>query len=105
MNVKSKSGVHSRMFWAAVITAANIVYLWLLFYLRVAPPLQFRITIVIHVIVCIGPFWMLAHWFIQRRKKLSWQRWMWLFFVPWGFVWYVFEKWKPAKSDLLRTAR
>jgi hypothetical protein len=30
---------------------------------------------------------------------------MWLFFVPWGFLWYVFEKWEPSQSDLLRTGR
>jgi hypothetical protein len=36
---------------------------------------------------------------------LVWQRWMWLFFVPWGFLWYVFEKYEPAQSELLTTRR
>jgi hypothetical protein len=35
---------------------------------------------------------MLADWFVKRRKKLEWQRWMWLFLVPWGFLWYIVEK-------------
>jgi hypothetical protein len=44
---------------------------------------------------------MLADWFVKRRKKLRWHPWMRLFFLPWGFLWYVFEKWEPTKSELL----
>ena len=29
---------------------------------------------------------------------LVWQRWMWLFFVPWGFLWYIFEKYERSPS-------
>jgi hypothetical protein len=39
----------------------------------------------------IGQLWMVGHWFIKRREKLRWERWMWLFIVPWGFLWYVFD--------------
>jgi len=92
-------------FWTAVIAGVNVLQLWLFFHLRNAQLVQFWITVAIHSIACIGPFWMLAHWFIRRRSKLQWQRWMWLFFVPWGFLWYVFEKWEPAESDLLRVGR
>jgi hypothetical protein len=96
---------HSWPFWTAVIAAMNVLHLWLFFHLPNAPPLQFWITIVLHVLACIGPFWMLAHWFVKRGKKLRWQRWMWMFFVGWGFLWYVFEKWEPGESDLLSTGR
>lgn len=96
---------HSRLFWMFVIAAASIAHLWLFLHLPRAGPWQLRVTVAIHVVACIGPFWVVADWFVKRRKKVRWQRWMCLLFVPWGFLWYVFEKWEPAKSDLLRTAR
>src|SRR3979411_1054499 len=101
MTMKPNASAHSRTFWAAAIAGENVLHLWLFFHLPNAHPVQFCITIAIHTIACIGPFWMLAHWFVKRGKKLRWQRWMWLFFVPWGFLWYVFEKWEPAESELL----
>lgn len=100
MSVKSNTRAHSDAFWVVVIAAVNVVHLWLFFNLPNARPVQFWLTIAMHAIGCIGPFWMLSHWFIKQRKKLRWQHWMWLFFVPWGFLWYVFEKWEPAVSDL-----
>ena len=109
--VKRHTPTHSRRFWVAVIATANALQLSLLIYavLNNATiennPAIIRLTIGLAVIACIGPFWMLAHWFIKRAKKLRWQRWMWLFFVPWGFLWYVFEKYEPPESDLLRTGR
>lgn len=96
---------HDWKFWALVIVAVNIVHLWLFFHLTDERPVAFWLTISIHIIGCIGPFWMLAHWFAKRRNKLQWQRWMWLSFVPWGFLWYIFEKWEPAESELLRVGR
>jgi Zn-dependent protease with chaperone function len=36
---------------------------------------QFWITIAIHMIGCVGPFWMLSHWFVKRGNKLMWQNW------------------------------
>ena len=100
MSLKSDSGSHGRAWWVAVIAAVNIVHLWLFFHISDTHPLLLRITVVIHVVACIGPFWMFAHWFVKRRNELHWQSWMWLFFVPWGFLWYVFEKWEAAPSDL-----
>ena len=95
---------HGRTFWVGSIVAANAVHLWLFLHLPNAQPVQFWMTIAIHAVACIGPFWMLAHWFLKRGNK-CWQRWMWLFFVPWGFLWYVFEKYEPAKPELLTTDR
>lgn len=105
MHLKSDGGSQRRALWVAVIAALNAVHLWLFFNISDSHPLLLRITVVIHVIACLGPFWMLAHWFVKRRKKLRWQSWMWLFFVPWGFLWYIFEKWEPASSDLMRGDR
>jgi hypothetical protein len=93
------------MFWVSVIAAANVVHSWLFFHLPSAHPSQFWITIAIHTIACVGPFWMVGDWFIKGRSKLRWKGWMWLFFVPWGFLWYVFEKWERPESELLSTGR
>jgi hypothetical protein len=103
--MKRHTSAHSRAFWTASIVAANIVHLWLFFHLPTARPVQMWVTAALQTIMCIGPFWMLWHWFVKRGKKLRWERWMWLFFVPWGFFWYVFEKYEPVQSELLTTGR
>jgi hypothetical protein len=95
---------HGWAVWVAVIATVNVLHLWLFFHLPSAQPVQFWITIALHMMACIGPFSMLADWFVKLRKKLHWQRWMWLFFVPSGFLWYVFEKYKSAQPDLRRTS-
>jgi hypothetical protein len=100
-----KASAHSRTFWTVSIVTANVVHLWLFFHLPNARPAQFWITIAIHTIASIGPFWMMGHWFVKRGKKLSWQRWMLLFFVPWGFLWYVFEEYERAQSELQTISR
>src|SRR4051794_31919846 len=106
MPLKANSSSHKAALWVAVISATNIVHMWLFFNISERHPLLLRTTVVIHVIGCIGPFWMLAHWFGKRRKRLRWQSWMWLFWVPWGFLWYIFEKWEPASSaDFLKARR
>ena len=73
---------HRVALWVVIIAAATVVHLWLFFRLPNAGPVQFWCTIAIHAIAVIGPFWMLAHWFVKRRKQLRWQRCMWLVFVP-----------------------
>ena len=93
LTMKLGSSTHGRRFWAAVIVAVNALHLWLFFHLPTDHTVQFWITIALHTTACVGPFWMLADWFVKRRKKLRWRPWMWLLFVPWGFLWYVFEKW------------
>lgn len=77
--MRTNSATHSRTFWACAIASANAVHLWLFFHLPSAHAVQFWITIALHTIACIGPFWMLADWFVKRRKKLRWRPWMWLF--------------------------
>jgi len=67
------------------------VHLWLFFHLNPATyPVFSRIALGVHVAACIGPFWMLYDWFIKNQKG-ELKRWMWLVFVPWGFLWYYFE--------------
>jgi hypothetical protein len=105
MKGKAARTTHNIAFWIAVIASVNVVHLWLFFDLGSGRPVQFWFTIAVQLLAIVGGFWMLAHWFVKRRKKLCWQRWMWLFFVPWGFLWYVFEKWEPAVSDFDRFSR
>jgi hypothetical protein len=70
MHLESDSSSHRRALWVAVIAAMNVVYLWFFLHLSDDHPLLFRITAAIQVISCLGPFWMLADWFVKRRKKL-----------------------------------
>lgn len=92
MTLRHNGSLQSLTFWAAVIAGVNVLHLWLFVHLPKADGVQLWMTITIHAIACIGPFWMLVHWFVKRGRKLEWKRWMWLFFVPWGFLWYFFEK-------------
>jgi hypothetical protein len=36
---------------------------------------------------------MLYDWFVSKSKRTL-KPWMWIFFVPWGFLWYYFEKYR-----------
>jgi hypothetical protein len=102
--MKPKSSGHSPKFWLATIAALNVLHFWLFFHLSSAHPMQFWITIAIHMTATIGQLWMVGHWFIKRREKLRWESWMWLFIVPWGFLWYVFEKCERPEFSLLDTS-
>jgi len=82
--------------WATIILVANILHLWMLFHLNLEThPVRTWLGIGIQLAVCIGPFWMLYDWFVKRNGHLK--AWVWLIFVPWGFLWYYFEKyrWEP----------
>jgi len=86
-----------RIHWVMTILAANILHLFL--FLQMNPetrPVLTWVAIGIHVAACFGPFWMLYDWFI-RRKKGELKAWMWLFPVPWGFLWYYFEQYRPSR--------
>ncbi len=100
MTQKPKTRGHSDSFWVLVIATFNVAHLWLFFNLPDTHGFQFWLTIVIHAVGTLGAFWMLSHWFIKRRMTLQWERWMWLFLVPWGWLWYAFEKYEPAVSEL-----
>jgi len=67
------------------------VHSWLFFHLDPEKhPALFFFAIAVHIAACIGPFWMLFDWFIKNEKRIL-KQWMWLFFMPWGFLWYYFE--------------
>jgi hypothetical protein len=84
--------------WVAIILAANLLYLWLFFHLDLETyPIMSRVGIKVHVTSIIGAFWMLNDWFIKRGKR-QWKAWTWLAFLPWGFLWYYVEKYRPYKA-------
>jgi heme/copper-type cytochrome/quinol oxidase subunit 4 len=84
--------------WVAIILIANILHLLMFLHLDLEKhPVAARVGIGIHIVAVIGPFWMLNDWFIKRRKG-KWKAWTWLAFVPWGFLWYYFEKYRPSKA-------
>ena len=71
--------------WVAVILAATVLHLWMFLHLNLeAYPVATRVDIGIHAVACVGPF---LDWFVIRGKR-TWKAWLWLFFVPWGFLWY-----------------
>jgi hypothetical protein len=41
---------------------------------------------------------MLFDWFIKNQNR-NLKRWMWLVFVPWGFLWYYFEVHRPMETN------
>jgi hypothetical protein len=87
-----------------VILAATVLHLWMFLHLNLeAYPMATRVGIGIHAVACVGAFWMLYDWFVKRGKR-TWKAWMWLFFVPWGFLWYYFEKYRPANAGENRPA-
>ena len=91
--------------WVAILLAANALHLWMFFHLNPETrPLATWVGIGIHIVCCIGQFWMLYDWFVKESKR-KWKSWMWLFFVPWGFLWYYFEKYRPTKEKQKTLAR
>ena len=79
-------------YWVLIIVAATVLHMWLVFnYLDLdVYPVLSRIAIAFHGVACMGPFWMLADWFIKQHQR-KFKTWMWLFLVTWGFLWYYFE--------------
>jgi len=60
-------------------------------------PVASRLTIAFWLFACLGAYWMLYDWFIKRGKR-KWKPWLWLFFVPLGFLWYYFEEHRRNKA-------
>ena len=95
----SLRGLMRTRYWVLIILAATSIHFCLVFgYLDLQiHPVMSRIALAVHVVACIGPFWMLADWFLKKHKR-SLEGWMWLFLVPWGFLWYYFEIDRPMRA-------
>jgi hypothetical protein len=84
-------------YWTALLLAANALHLWAFLHLDTeAHPVASGIFVALHTAVCIGPFWMTYDWFVKRKQR-TFKVWLWLFFFPWGFLWYYFEIYRLAK--------
>ncbi len=90
--VRPHTRVLQNRYWVIVIVAATAIHALLMFLFLdfEAYPVLSRVALGIHVAACVGPFWMLADWFIKKQQR-TFKSWMWLIFVPWGFLWYYFE--------------
>lgn len=87
--------------WTFVIGVLNLVQLSL-FFTQSQPHGAVLVMILLFVVAPLGQFWMLVDWFEAGHMKRGVQNWMWLFFVPWSFLWYAFDKYEPAESDFAR---
>jgi len=84
--------------WVMVFVAASALHLWMFLHIDLEThPVTSWVAIGMQVAVCIGPFWMLYDWFVKKAKR-TWKPWMWLFLIPWGFLWYYFEKYRPSAA-------
>jgi hypothetical protein len=81
-------------YWAMIIFVVNLVDVLLLAqsmpYGREGPDMFQGVILLLQFIALGGCYWMLAHWFIKKGQR-QFKAWMWLFFVPWGWLWYCFE--------------
>jgi hypothetical protein len=80
--------------WVMIFVVASLLHLWMFLHIDLEThPVASWIAIAMQLAICIGPFWMLYDWFVSKSKRTL-KSWMWLFFVPWGFLWYYFEKYR-----------
>ena len=86
--------------WGLIFLMATLFMLWVVRFSNwnlEDQPVASRLAIAFWFFACIGPYWMLYDWFIKRRKR-KWKAWLWLFFVPLGFLWYYFEEHRPSRA-------
>ena len=82
--------------WTLIFTVVSVLAMWALYAnwdLRDNPVVG-RIAIGYFLFICIGPYWMLYDCWTHDRKLT---RKTWLFFVPGGFLWYYFERFRPRQ--------
>jgi hypothetical protein len=98
----SRSCQMRRIGWALIFLTATL-FMLSVFWVAASShwnledqPAASRIVIGFWIFACVGPYWMLYNWFIRRGKK-KWKSWLWLFFVPLGFLWYYFEEYRPSR--------
>jgi hypothetical protein len=81
--------------WIFVFALVSVCAVGIMFYVGFDhTPVASRIAVGYFLFLSIGPYWMLYDaW--QHDKKFTRQ--MWLFFVPGGFLWYYFERFRPRQ--------
>jgi hypothetical protein len=85
------------IWWILVFITVSFCALWVVIYSDwnlQDNPVGSRIAIGYFLLISSAPFWMIYDCW-QHDKKLTQK--MWLFFVPGGFLWYYFEKFRPRQ--------
>ncbi|MFZ0980877.1 MAG: hypothetical protein WAN23_15850 [Candidatus Acidiferrales bacterium] len=88
-----------RVVWILIFLAAMLLSAWIVIFSDLNlkdDPIAARLALAYYAFQCLGPFWMLYDWFIRRQKK-HWKPFLWLFFVPLGFLWYRFNEYIPTR--------
>lgn len=83
------------IWWILVFIAITLLAGWVVIYSNwnlQDNPVASRIAIGYFFFVCAGGYWMLYDCWRHDRK---FTRKMWLSFVPGGFLWYYFERFRP----------
>ena len=83
--------------WILVFFLVSICAMGFMFYPHLNfddTPVASRIAVGYFLILALGSYWMLYDCW-QHDKRLT--RKMWLLFVPGGFLWYYFERFRPRQ--------
>lgn len=82
------------VYWAVIIVGVNLADVALMTQIKPAGrdgiDTFSGIIFALQFVAFGGSYWMLADWFIKKGQR-SFKKWMWLFFAPWGWLWYLFE--------------
>jgi hypothetical protein len=85
--------------WIFVFFLVSLCAVGIMFYPHLSfddTPVASRIAVGYFLFLSLGPYWMLYDsW--QHDKRLT--RKMWLAFVPGGFLWYYFERFRPRQLN------
>jgi hypothetical protein len=90
-------GTMRPIWWIPVFIAVTSCALWIVVYSNwnlQDNPVASRIAIGYFFFISATPYWMLYDCW-QHDKRFT--RKMWLFFVPGGFLWYYFERFRPRQ--------
>ena len=91
------TGTMRPIWWIPVFVTVTSCALWVVVYSDwnlQDNPVASRFAIGCFLFISAGPYWMLYDCW-QHDKRLT--RKMWLFFVPAGFLWYYFERFRPRQ--------
>jgi len=85
------------IWWVSVFIVISAFALWIVVYSNwnlQDNPVASGIAIAYFIFMSTGPYWMVYDCW-QHDKRLTPK--MWLFFVPGGFIWYYFVRFRPRQ--------
>lgn len=91
------TGIMRPVWWVSVFIVISAFALWIVLYSSLNlqdNPVASRIAFGYFLFLSVGPYWMVYDcWHYDKRFTRK----MWLFFVPGGFLWYYFERFRPRQ--------